>query len=114
MKLADQTSLFLRSTHTPVGFARLVFGPLITLFGATSPLSVTLNTRIELPMSFATYSSPRCSSIARPVGQLNCVFGPWLTRSAGTFPCAFMPWTMIDGGRLLPEPGPAAARAHGP
>ena len=64
-------------------------------------------------MSFATYSSPRCSSIARPVGQSNCVFGPWITRSGETVPCALMLWTMIDGGRLLPEPGTAEARSNG-
>src|SRR5262245_24858352 len=91
-RLETQTSWFLRSIAMPVGFRRRVEGPLITRIGATSPWAIEAlaNTRMDLPMSLATYRSPLSGLNFIAAGQLSWVLSPVMTRSGFASPFASM------------------------
>src|SRR5215467_3921639 len=73
--------------------------------GATSPLSVARNTRISLVTGLATYSSWCSTSTEMCAGQLSWVCEPLITRRGGVSPPAFLAYTVIEGGKYLPDPG---------
>ena len=85
------TSLFFRSSATPVGLRSRVDGPWITRAGATSPLRLRAHcakTRTDWPMSFATYRSPLSGLYFIAAGQSSCVLSPVITRSGLASPFA--------------------------
>src|SRR5215510_14478857 len=92
--------------NTPVGFARPVLSPLMTLDGGTLPrwYPIPVKTRMDWLTSLATYNSPVSASNERLLGQFSWVRSPWITRNGGVSPEASRGWTTIDGGWKAPVP----------
>src|SRR5688572_2989094 len=86
----------------------------MTRLGATSPLSVMLNTSTESSASLATKISPRPSWSDTWLGQFSRVRAPLMTRTGGVFPSAPLAWIEIEGKSNQPPPPPPSSPSPPP